>query len=55
MTLAGVLAALVVLVAFSYVFEALRPVPKRPDRLAWAAGASRGTGWVSSITPKCGG
>jgi pimeloyl-ACP methyl ester carboxylesterase len=36
-TLAGVLAALVVLVAFSYVLEAMRPVPKRPDRLAWAA------------------
>jgi pimeloyl-ACP methyl ester carboxylesterase len=35
-TLAGLLAALVGLVAFSYVVEALRPAPKRPDKLAWA-------------------
>lgn len=33
---AGVLAALAGLVALSYVVEALRQVPKRPDTLAWA-------------------
>jgi pimeloyl-ACP methyl ester carboxylesterase len=35
-TLVAVLAALVGLIAFSYVFEALRPAPKRPDKLTWA-------------------
>jgi pimeloyl-ACP methyl ester carboxylesterase len=34
--LAGALAALVGLVAISYVVEALRSVPERPDKLAWA-------------------
>jgi pimeloyl-ACP methyl ester carboxylesterase len=35
-TLAGALAALVGLVAISYVVEALRSVPERPGKLAWA-------------------
>jgi pimeloyl-ACP methyl ester carboxylesterase len=34
--LAGALAFLVALVAISCIVEALRPVPERPDRLAWA-------------------
>jgi pimeloyl-ACP methyl ester carboxylesterase len=34
--LAGILAFLVALVAISYLVEALRPAPERPDKLAWA-------------------
>ena len=34
--LAGVLAFLVALIAVSYIVEALRSVPERPDNLAWA-------------------
>jgi len=35
--LAGVLASLFALVVLSFVLEALRPAPKPPERLAWAA------------------
>jgi hypothetical protein len=35
-TLIAILTSLVALVALSYIVEALRPVPKRPDILVWA-------------------
>jgi pimeloyl-ACP methyl ester carboxylesterase len=51
--LIGILVVIVATVAVSYLVEALRPVPKRPDVLAWNPGIPIETVDIGGVTVRC--